>query len=113
MTNFTITQALMRLRVDAEFSVLGDDLSAISWLDQVQTRPTDQEIEAEVAVVEAEIAAGVFQVNRDAAYRERGLTTRAMVEALWQKVMEADSTTADDLQTIRDQVKSEYPEIQS
>ena len=111
MTTLTITAALMRLRPEAEFVVVGDDLTAITWLDQVQTRPTDQDITDEVAVVEQEIADGLYLVNREAAYVERGLTTGAMLEALWMRVMESDTSASTDLQTIRDQVKNEFPEV--
>lgn len=110
MTNLTITAALMRLCPEAEFVVVGDDLTAITWLDQVQTRPTDQQITDEVAVVEQEIAEGLYLVNREAAYVERGLTTRAMVEALWLLVMEEDNTSSTEIQTIRDQVNNEFPD---
>lgn len=110
MDNRTITAALSRLCPGAEFMVVGDALSGITWLDQVQTQPTDQAVTDEVAVVEAENAAGVYLVNRRAAYLDRGLTIEAMVEALWKKSMEADSTEADDMQTVRDQVHNEFPD---
>jgi hypothetical protein len=57
--------ALLSLRPGAEWVLRGDDLE---WLDQNQTRPTDAEIDAEVARLTALEPARIATENRRAAY---------------------------------------------
>jgi hypothetical protein len=61
----TKTNALQSLRPGAEWVLRGDDLE---WLDQSQTRPTDAEIDAEVARLTALEPARIATENRRAAY---------------------------------------------
>jgi hypothetical protein len=57
--------ALLSLRPGAQWVLRGDDLE---WLDQNQTRPTDAEIDAEVARLTALEPARIATENRRAAY---------------------------------------------
>ena len=57
--------ALQSLRPGAEWVLRGDDLE---WLDANQTQPTEAEIAAEVARLEADYAAKQYQRDRAAAY---------------------------------------------
>ena len=57
--------ALQSLRPGAEWVLRGDDLE---WLDTNQAQPTDAEIAAEVARLEADYAAKQYQRDRAAAY---------------------------------------------
>lgn len=111
MNCILITQAVLRLRPGAAFTQEGDELSGLTWLDEVLVQPTDPQIEAEIAVIEAEIASSVTVELRKIVNAERGVTPEAMIEALWQKTMESDSTAADALQVIRGQVVAEYPMV--
>ena len=61
----TKAQAIASLREGAEWVLRGDDLE---WLDQNQTRPTDAEIDAEVARLTALEPARIATENRRAAY---------------------------------------------
>jgi hypothetical protein len=61
----TKANALVSLRPGAQWVLRGDDLE---WLDQNQTRPTDAEIEAEVARLTALEPARIATENRRAAY---------------------------------------------
>jgi hypothetical protein len=49
MTNKEITLALITLRPKAEWTLLGDNYADIQWLDTEQTKPTLEEIKAEIA----------------------------------------------------------------
>ena len=109
MTNQTIALALASLRPGAEYVLEGDTLAGITWLDGVQTQPADVDLEAEILVVEEQLAATAYEGERDLAYAAQGLTPEAMIEALWKKTMESDSTEADAMQVIRTQIKNEYP----
>ena len=57
--------ALQSLRPGAEWVLRGDDLE---WLDTNQAQPTDAEIAAEVARLEADYAAKQYQRQRAQAY---------------------------------------------
>jgi uncharacterized small protein (DUF1192 family) len=57
--------AIQSLRPGAQWVLRGDDLE---WLDTEQTQPTDAEITAEVARLQAEYKAKEYQRKRAAAY---------------------------------------------
>jgi hypothetical protein len=57
--------AIQSLRPGAEWVLRGDDLE---WHDTEQTRPTDEEIAAEITRLEADYAAKQYQRDRAAAY---------------------------------------------
>ena len=57
--------ALLSLRPGAQWTLRGDELE---WLDTEQTQPTDAEIAAEIARLEADYAAKQYQRDRAAAY---------------------------------------------
>jgi hypothetical protein len=61
----TKADALISLRPGAEWVLRGDELE---WLDQTQSRPTDAEIDAEVARLTALEPARIATENRRAAY---------------------------------------------
>jgi hypothetical protein len=61
----TKANALHSLRPGSEWVLRGDDLE---WLDQTQTKPTDTEIDAEVARLTALEPARIATENRRAAY---------------------------------------------
>ena len=57
--------ALTSLRPTAEWAVSGDE---ITWLDKVQTQPTDAEIQAEIVRLQTEYDNKKYQRDRDEAY---------------------------------------------
>lgn len=59
------TDAIISLRPGAEWVMRGDDLE---WLDAAQTQPTDAEIDAEVARLQAVYEANEYQRQRAAEY---------------------------------------------
>ncbi len=58
-------KALQSLRPNAEWVMVGDELT---WLDTVQTKPTESEINTEVARLQAEYDAKEYQRDRAAEY---------------------------------------------
>jgi hypothetical protein len=50
----TIPDALQALRPGAEWVLRGAEYSGLEWLDTVQTKPTEQEVNDEIAVLEAQ-----------------------------------------------------------
>lgn len=50
----TIIDALQALRPGAEWVLRGDTYDGLEWLDIIQTKPTEQEVNDEIAVLEAQ-----------------------------------------------------------
>ena len=42
--------AINVLRPNAQWAIIGEDLSTLQWDDKIQTRPTDDEINAQIAL---------------------------------------------------------------
>ena len=61
----TKADAILSLRPNAEWILRGDDLE---WLDTKQTQPSEAEIQAEIARLEADFAAKEYQRKRAAEY---------------------------------------------
>lgn len=63
-----IDKALMSLRPNAQWTMVGESYSNIEWLDQEQTKPTEAEVNAEVARLQAEYTANQYKRNRAKEY---------------------------------------------
>lgn len=64
----TIPDALQSLRPAAQWVLRGDSYDGLEWLDTTQTQPTEAEVLAEVARLEAEWNATEYQRLRAAEY---------------------------------------------
>jgi hypothetical protein len=53
----SIVRAIASLRPDAEFSINNDDINTIVWHTEGVTTPTQQEIDAEIVKIDAEVDA--------------------------------------------------------
>ena len=51
--NYTITEALTLLKPQARWVCRGDTYAGLEWLDKSQTKPTEDEINAKIAELEA------------------------------------------------------------
>ena len=51
---YTITEALMSLKPEAEWAVRGGNYSDIEWLDKTQIMPTEDEINAKIVELNAQ-----------------------------------------------------------
>ncbi len=60
-----IFQALNELAPDAEWSLIGSDLSGLEWLDENTPRPTDAEINAKIAELQAAEPLRLLRVERN------------------------------------------------
>ena len=63
-----IDKALVSLRPDAQWVLNGDNYSSLEWLDQSQIKPTEAEVTAEIARLQAEYDAKEYQRNRAKEY---------------------------------------------
>ena len=60
--HYTITEALTLLKPQARWVCRGDTYAGLEWLDETQTNPTEEEINAKLAELEA---AEPFRVLRE------------------------------------------------
>ena len=60
-----IMSALLELKPGAEWTVRGDNYSDLEWLDKSQTKPTEDEINAKIAELEAAEPARQVREIRD------------------------------------------------
>ena len=65
---YDIISALQTLRPGAKWVVRGDTYSGLEWLDTEQQCPTDEELQVEVARLQAEYDALEYQRLRKKAY---------------------------------------------
>ena len=65
-----ITQILIRRYPDAEWTLNGDSYSGLTWLSEDIAKPTVEELQAEWAQVQFEVAYAKVEADRQIAYRE-------------------------------------------
>lgn len=63
-----IVTAILSLRPGANWNLNGDLYEGLDWVDQVQTKPTEAEINAEITRLQAEYEANAYQAKRAAEY---------------------------------------------
>ena len=93
---YTIIEALISLKPEAEWAVRGGNYSDIEWLDKTETMPTEDEINAKIS--ELEVAEPARQV--------REIRDRLLAEADWTQnrdvVLLNDTTWKQYRQDLRD-----------
>ena len=60
-----VSDALVELRPDAEWNITGNVYDGIEWLDETQIKPTEEEINAKIAELEAAEPARQVREIRD------------------------------------------------
>ena len=71
---YTITEALISLKPEAEWVVRGGNYSDIEWLDKTETKPTEDEINTKIAELEAAEPARQVREIRDSLLAESDWT---------------------------------------
>ena len=71
--NYTITEALTALKPEARWVCRGDTYAGLEWLDESQTKPTEDEINAKIAELEA----------AEPARQVREIRNRLLAESDW------------------------------
>ena len=61
----TIVEALIALKPKAQFVLRGDTYAGLEWLDSSQTKPTEEEVNAKIAELEAAEPTRQVRVIRD------------------------------------------------
>ena len=99
-----IPEALTFLRPGAEWSIDDDTYDGLNWLDKIQTKPTEEEVQAEVARLQAEYEAKEYQRQRAPEYPD----LREFVDAYYW-AQKGDETKMNEYITKCDAVKDMYP----
>ena len=77
----------------------------LDWLDSEHTKPTQAEIDAEIARLQAEQDATQYQRDRQVEYP----SIDELVVALWEGVVEERMASVTALEGLRKAVKAKYP----
>jgi hypothetical protein len=63
-----IVNAIVSLRPNAQWNLNGDEYSGLEWLDQNQTKPTEEELQVELTRLREEYETKEYQRNRAKEY---------------------------------------------
>ena len=69
---FDIPSALIALRPNAQWHMIGTEYSNIYWDDKTQTKPTEQEIEEKIAELKYQEEINEYQEKRKSEYPDWG-----------------------------------------
>lgn len=97
----TIPDALQALRPGAEWVLRGNEYSGLEWLDTKQALPTEEEINAEIARLQAELPNKLAKENRAAAYKLEA-------DPLFFKAQRGETTQQEWLDKI-EEIKQRFP----
>lgn len=100
--------AIQSLAPGGQFVFRGRTLDGLEWMSADIARPTDAEVEAELARLIAAWDAAEYKRKRAEEYP----ALDALLVALWEATIENRPATADELQAIREAVKAKYPKPQ-
>ena len=62
---YTISDAILQLKPGADYIIHGDVYSGIEWLDSVQTKPTETEINNKISELDAAEPMRLLRIERD------------------------------------------------
>jgi hypothetical protein len=97
-------QAIMSLRPGAEWALNGEDYTQLNWLDTIQTKPTLQEVQTEIARLQAQLQATTYQRDREPEYP----SIKEFADAYYW-AQKGDNTLMDVYVAKCDTVKAKYP----
>ena len=63
-----IVNAIVSLRPNSQWNLNGDDYSGLEWLDQNQTKPTEEELQVELTRLQSEHDSKEYQRKRAEEY---------------------------------------------
>ena len=95
-------EAITSLRPGAEWSLSGDELT---WLDSIQTQPSQEEIETEIARLQQDFEDKEYQRKRVGEYPSIG----NQLDMLWHAIDNGTLNKTSDFYTAIKAVKDAYP----
>jgi hypothetical protein len=97
-----VFQAILSLRPGSKFRMIGSEYEGIEWDDEVQTKPTKQEVVAEIARLES---INEYQLPRKKSYPQIG----DQLDMLWHAIDNGTLNKTSDFYTAIKAVKDTYP----
>ena len=94
-----IDKAILKINPDAEFTINGDDINQINWLNET-TPISKADIEAKITELEIEFNSEEWKRNRQAEYPSHEDCIHALLDG---------GNTLTELQEKRQSVKNKYP----
>jgi len=101
----TIVEALQSLRPNANWSLLGDTYDGLDWIDESQTKPTEEEINNEIVRLQAESDAIQYQRDRKEQYPDIG----DQLDMLWHAIDTGTLDQTSEFYTTLKEVKDNNP----
>jgi hypothetical protein len=92
-----------------QYSLDGETVGGVTWLDPVLTEPTAGEITAALAAAEAAWNATSYLRARSAAAAAQGITVTRMADALYAAAAEDDSTDLEAISAKLGSIKEDNP----
>ena len=105
-----ISEAINGLCPEAEFILNGEGIGGLTRLNpDLEGWPTNSEIMQEVERLQREAVRTRYIKDRKKARAQAGITTDALVDAMWKKDMENDPTQADELMVKIEAIRQQHP----
>ena len=101
----TIVEALQSLRPNANWSLIGNTYDGLDWIDESQTKPTEEEINNEIVRLQAESDAIQYQRDRKEQYPDIG----DQLDMLWHAIDTGTLDQTSDFYTTLKEVKDNNP----
>jgi len=101
----TIVEALQSLRPSANWSLIGDTYDGLDWIDESQTKPTEEEINNEIVRLQAESDAIQYQRDRKEQYPDIG----DQLDMLWHAIDTGTLDQTSEFYTTLKEVKDNNP----
>ena len=101
----TIVEALQSLRPNANWSLIGNTYDGLDWIDESQTKPTEEEINNEIVRLQAESDAIQYQRDRKEQYPGIG----DQLDMLWHAIDTGTLDQTSDFYTTLKEVKDNNP----
>jgi hypothetical protein len=97
----TIQEAIHSLKPNAQWSITNNNYAGLEWLDEIQTKPTEAEINAELARLQADYDTKQYQRNRAVEYP----SIQEQLDMQYWDSINGTTTWQDAIETI----KNKYP----
>ena len=100
-----IDKAVASLRPGAAWTLEGWEYSGLTWYDEVQTKPTESEVLAEIARLQTEFESNEYQRQRETQYPD----IKTQLDMLWHAIDSGTLNKTSDFYTTIKAVKDAYP----
>lgn len=105
MSIFNYAYAILKLKPEAMFDIVGDNYDTLKWYDKVQHKPSEIEIKTKIAELEKEYARKAYQRKREPEYP----TVTEQLDMLWHAIDSDSLDKNSDFYKSLKSIKDKYP----